>query len=88
VKGYKFTDISLDWLIIERSVQFKESISHVTQKPHGNTFVLPPFKDDEHEHIDSSSNESYNSEDSDDLETESVQSNAKSMHVYVDAEPE
>jgi hypothetical protein len=59
VKGYKLIDLSSYWLIIERSVQFKESVSHVTQQPHANTFVLPPVRDDEHAHADSSSNESF-----------------------------
>jgi hypothetical protein len=31
VKGYRLIDISLDRLIIERSVQFEESVSHVPQ---------------------------------------------------------
>jgi hypothetical protein len=31
VKGYKLIDISLDHLIIESSVQFEESVSHVPQ---------------------------------------------------------
>jgi hypothetical protein len=61
VKGYKLIDLSMDRLIIERSVQFKESISHVPQQLHANTFVLPPVRDDEHAHVDSSSDESYDS---------------------------
>jgi hypothetical protein len=43
VKGYRLIDISLDRLIIERSVQFEESFSHVPQQPHENTFILPPI---------------------------------------------
>jgi hypothetical protein len=42
VKGYKLIDISSDQLIIERSVQFEESVSHVPQQPHEKTFILPP----------------------------------------------
>jgi hypothetical protein len=41
VKGYRIIDLSLDRLIIERSVQFEESISHVPQQPHADTFTLP-----------------------------------------------
>ena len=29
VKGYRLIDLSSDWLIIERSVQFEESVLHV-----------------------------------------------------------
>jgi hypothetical protein len=64
VKGYQLIDISSDRLIIERSVQFEESVSHVPQQPHANTFTLPPVRDDEHAHADSSSDESYDSKDS------------------------
>jgi hypothetical protein len=34
VKGYKLIDLSTDRLIIERSVQFEESVSHVSQQLH------------------------------------------------------
>jgi hypothetical protein len=61
VKGYRLIDPSMDQLIIERSVQFKESISHAQQDPHVNTFILSHVRDDENEHVDSSSNESYDS---------------------------
>jgi hypothetical protein len=43
VKGYRLIDLSLDRLIIERSVQFKESVSHVPQQSHADTFTLPPI---------------------------------------------
>jgi hypothetical protein len=33
VKGYRLIDLSSDRLIIERSVQFNESVSHVPQQP-------------------------------------------------------
>jgi hypothetical protein len=69
VKGYRLIDISSDQLIIERSVQFEESVSHVPQQSHADTFVLPPVRDDEYAHADSSSNESFDSEDSDDPDT-------------------
>jgi hypothetical protein len=74
VKGYQLIDLSSDCLIIERSVQFEESVLHVPQQPHGGTFTLPPVRDDEHAHADSSSNESFDSEESDDsdLDSESV----------------
>jgi hypothetical protein len=58
VKGYKLIDLSSDRLIIERSVQFEESFSHVPQQPHAYTFVLPPVIDDEHAHADSCLDES------------------------------
>jgi hypothetical protein len=61
VKGYRLIDISLDRIVIERSVQFKESVSHVPQQLHVNTFILPPVRDDEHAHDDSSLDESYDS---------------------------
>jgi hypothetical protein len=54
VKGYKLIDISLYRLIIELSFQFEESVSHVPHRPHAYTFVLPPIRDDEHAHVDSS----------------------------------
>jgi hypothetical protein len=88
VKGYILIDLSSDRLIIERSVQFEESVSHVPQQPHVDTFVLPPIKDDEHAHVDSSSDEIFYSKDSYDLDTESVQSNAESVHPDRDAELE
>jgi hypothetical protein len=59
VKEYKLIDISSDRLIIEESVQFEESVSHVPQQQHANTFILPPVRYDEHAHADSSSDESY-----------------------------
>jgi hypothetical protein len=88
VKGYKLIDISLGRLIIERSVQFKESVSHVPQQPHEDIFVIPPFRYDEHENNDSSSDESYDLEDSDDLDTNSVNLDAELVHQDADAEPE
>jgi hypothetical protein len=81
VKGYRLIDISSERLIIERSVQFEESVSHVPHQSHADTFVLPPIRDDEHAHADSSSDESFDSEDSDDLDTESVQLDAESTHA-------
>jgi hypothetical protein len=59
----------------------------VPQQPHADTFVLPPFRDAEHAHVDSSSDESSDSEDSYDLDIEFVHSYAKSMHVDADGEP-
>jgi hypothetical protein len=50
VKGYRFIDPSMDQLIIERSVQFEESISHAPQELHSDVFVLPPVQDDEFGH--------------------------------------
>jgi hypothetical protein len=68
VKGYRFINISSDRLIIERSVQFEESGSHVPQQMHADLFTLPPVRDDEHAHADSFSGESSDSEDSKDLD--------------------
>jgi hypothetical protein len=53
VKGYRLIDPSLNQLIIEWTSQFKESVSHVPQHLHENTFVLPPNRDDENAHDDS-----------------------------------
>jgi hypothetical protein len=88
VKGYKLIDISSDHLIIERSVQFEESVLHVPQQLHADTFVLPHVRDDEHAHVNSSSDESYNSKDSDDLDTESVQSYVELVYEDAYVEPE
>jgi hypothetical protein len=88
VKGYQLIDISSDWLIIELSFQFEESVSHVPQQSHPNTFTLPPVRDDEHAHVNSSSDESYDLEESDDSYSESVQSDAESEHPDAVAELE
>jgi hypothetical protein len=88
VKGYRLIDISLDRLIIERSVQFEESVSHVPQQLHADIFVLPPIRDDEHAHADSYSAEISHSEDLDDPDTYSVQSDVDSVHPDANAEPE
>jgi hypothetical protein len=80
VKGYQLIELSLDRLIIERSVQFEESVSHVPQQPHADTFTLPHVQDDEHAHADSSLDEIYDSVDSDDLDSESVHSDSYSEH--------
>jgi hypothetical protein len=63
VKGYWLIDISSDRIIIEHSVQFEESFSHVPQQSHADTFTLPPVRDDEHAHAGSSSDESSDLED-------------------------
>jgi hypothetical protein len=42
VKAYHLIDLSSDRLIIKCSIQFKESVSHVPQQPHKDTFTLPP----------------------------------------------
>jgi hypothetical protein len=80
VKGYRIIDISLDRLIIDCSVQFKENVSHVPQQPHADTFILPPVRDDEHANVESSSNNSYDSKESDDSDSESVQSDLELEH--------
>jgi hypothetical protein len=61
VKGYILIHLSSNWIIIERSFQFKESVLHVPQQPHVDTFILPPAQDDEHAHAESYSNESSDS---------------------------
>jgi hypothetical protein len=61
VNGYILIDLSFERLIIERSFQFEESVLHVPQKPHANTFVLPSVRDEEHAHVDSSLYEIYDS---------------------------
>jgi hypothetical protein len=47
-------------------------VSHVPQKSHADTFILPPIRDDEHEHAEYSLDESYDSEESDDSYSELV----------------
>jgi hypothetical protein len=59
VKGYRLIDLSSDWIIIEISFQFEESVSHVPQQPHAENFILPHVRDDEHAHANSSSEESF-----------------------------
>jgi hypothetical protein len=59
VKGYRLIDLSSDRIIIESSVQFEESVSHVPQQLYADTFVLPFVRDDEHAHANSSSDESF-----------------------------
>ena len=61
---------------------------HVPQQPHADTFTLPPIRDDEHAHADSSSDESSDSEESNDSDSDLVQSDAESENPYVVAEPE
>jgi hypothetical protein len=61
VKGYRLIEISLDHLIIERSVQFEESVSHVPQQSHVDTFIISPIRDDENAHDESYSDESFDS---------------------------
>ena len=72
MKGYWLIDLSSNRIIIERSVQFEESVSHVPQQPHVDTFTLPPIRYDEHAHVDSCSDESSDSKDSDDSDSNLV----------------
>jgi hypothetical protein len=88
VKGCQLIDLSSDRLIIERSVQFEESVSHVPQESHEDTFTLPLVRDDEHAHAESYSNKSSDSMDSDDSDLESVYSDADSEYPYAVTEPE
>jgi hypothetical protein len=87
VKGYRLIDLSSDRLIIERNVQFKESVSHVPQQPHVDTFIFRPLRDDENAHTYSYSYEIYDSKDSYDLDTESIQSDEELVHADADVEP-
>jgi hypothetical protein len=77
-------------LIIECSVQFEESVLHVPQQPHADTFTLPPVRDDEHAHADSSSDESSDIQGLDDSDSysKSIQSDAESEHPDAVSEPE
>jgi hypothetical protein len=90
VKGYRLIDTSSDWLIIEHSVQFKESVSHVPQHPHPYNFTLPPVRDDKHAHANSSLDESFDSKDSEDSysDSESLQSDVELEHLNAVAELE
>jgi hypothetical protein len=88
VKGYQLIDLSSDHLIIECSVQFEENFSHVPQLPHANTFTLPLVRDDEHAHGNSSSDESFDSEDTSNSYSKSVQSYVELEHLDAVAEPE
>jgi len=72
-------------LTTEGHHKFKESFFHAPWELHAETFVLPLVRDDEHAHVDSSSDESFDSKDSYNLGTDSVQLDAESMHVYADA---
>jgi hypothetical protein len=72
VKGHQLIDISSDWIIIERSVQFKESVLHVPQQSHADTFTLPPVQDDENAHAKSSSDDIFDSMDLGDSDSESL----------------
>jgi hypothetical protein len=85
VKGYRLIYISLDHLIIERSVQFEEIFSHIPQQSYEDTSIIPPVRDDENAHVESSSDESYDLEELDD--SESVQSDAESEHLDEFVEP-
>jgi hypothetical protein len=87
VNGYRIIDISSDWLIIERSVQFEENVSLAPQQLHADAFILPLVRDDEHAHAESSSDESFDLEDLDYSDSESVQSDANLEHPYVVVEP-
>jgi hypothetical protein len=61
---------------------------HVPHQSHADTFTLPPVRDDEHEHVDSYLDESFDLEDSDDSHLESVQSYVESEHPDAIAESE
>jgi hypothetical protein len=86
VKGYRLIELSLDRIIIEQSVKFEKSVSHAPQQLHVGTFIIPHVRDDEHAHVEYSSEKSSNLEDLDDLDSDSVQSNH--LDVVVAAEPE
>jgi hypothetical protein len=88
VKGYILIDISSDRLIIKRSFQFEESVSHVPQLSHANIFFLPPVRDDEHAHVEYSLDQIFDSKDSYDPYTKLVQSDVDSVHPDADSKLE
>jgi hypothetical protein len=55
---------------------------------HADTFTLPHVRDDENAHDDSYLDESYDSDELDDLDSESVQLDAGLEHPDVVVEPE
>jgi hypothetical protein len=61
---------------------------YVPQQPHADTFTLPPVRDDDHAHVDSSSYENSDSEDSDDSNSDSVQLDVESENPDAVVEPE
>jgi hypothetical protein len=62
MKGYRLIYLSMDQLIIERNVQFEESLSHAPQEPHVDTFVLLLDRDNESAHSESTSDLSSDTE--------------------------
>jgi hypothetical protein len=88
VKEYRHIDLSSDQIIIERNVQFEESVSHVPQQPHADTFILLPIRDDEHAHADSCLDKSSDLEDSDDSDLDSVHLDVESENPDAVAKPD
>jgi hypothetical protein len=87
VKGYILIDIYSYRVIIECIFQFKDSVLHVPKQPHADTFVLPAVRYYEHAYVNSSAEESSDSEDLDDPDIESVQLDENSVHPYAYANP-
>jgi hypothetical protein len=84
VKGYILRDPSMDQIIIERNVQFKEIPSHAPHEPHVEAFVLPPVVDDESTHLDHTIDliSNIESKDSEDTNAHSEHSDVESVHAY------
>jgi hypothetical protein len=79
VTRYKYIDPSTYQLIIERSVQFEESLLHAPHEPHVGTFFLPLVRDDESTHSNSNSDLSSDTKsyDSKHVDAQSIQTNEK-----------
>jgi hypothetical protein len=88
VKGYILIDPSTDQIIIEHNFQFEESILHAPQEPHADTLFLPPVRDDESAHSDSTSDLSFNIESKylEDTDAQLEHSDAKSVHADEETE--
>jgi len=68
----------MDKLIIKRSVQFEESLSHAPQFPHADTFCLPHDRDDDSVNSDADTEHV-------DVEIENLDTNL--VHAYDDPHP-
>ena len=85
MKGYQLLISSTDKLIIERSVQFEESLSHVPQFTHADTFYLPHDRDDDFVHSNADTEHADVEVEHADAETESSDTNP--VHAYDDPHP-
>jgi len=85
VKEYRLLISSTDNLIIVRSVQFEESLSHAPQFPHEDTFYLPQDQDDDLLHLDVDTEHEDAKVENADVETEVSYTNP--VHAYGDPHP-